>query len=101
MDHTRRVAGADWRITAGGKRIADVLSLLAIQVGRPVVDRTGLTDLFDIELQYNSRPLSTSADDRGPQIFVAIEEQLGLKLQPGTANLEVLTIDRVEPPSPD
>jgi hypothetical protein len=40
-DGTRRVPGAATRLTAGGMRISDVVSVMARQIRRPVVDRTG------------------------------------------------------------
>jgi uncharacterized protein (TIGR03435 family) len=104
MDHTRRVPGADTRLTAGGTPIAGVLNLIANQVRRPVIDRTGLTGVFDIELQFTSRPLAASAADdaeSGPAFITALREQLGLKLEEGTAAVEVIVIDRAEPPSPN
>jgi uncharacterized protein (TIGR03435 family) len=93
------------RLTAGGTRISGILALLANQVGRPVVDGTGLSQPFDIELPYSAlRPLTVEAPPPAPDagllpIREAIQSQLGLKLEEGTAPVEVLVIDRVERPS--
>jgi uncharacterized protein (TIGR03435 family) len=73
---------------------------LPLQLGldRPTVDRTGLSGNFDIELKW-SRDISPTGDQ--PSVFTALEEQLGLKLQPGRAPLDVMVIDAVSRPMPD
>jgi len=63
--------------------------------GRPVVDRTGLTGTFDIDMKW-----SASGDD-GPSLFTALQEQLGLKLEPSRAPFEVVVIDAIRRPTPD
>jgi uncharacterized protein (TIGR03435 family) len=78
-------------------------------VQRVILDRTGLTDRYDLDLDWS--PDSTfgtgasadrqTADASGASLFTALEEQLGLKLEPQRAPVEVLVIDRVERPSPD
>lgn len=89
----------------GGRPIADLLPSLGNIVDRLVVDRTGLTGTFDLELQWNAAPLapggSTSAATDGPSIFTALQEQLGLKLEGARGPVEVLVIDRIEHPTPD
>ena len=55
-----------------------------VLAGRPVIDKTGLTGLYDIKLQWSDAglsPATTTDADRGPSLLTAIEEQLGLKLQ--------------------
>jgi uncharacterized protein (TIGR03435 family) len=73
---------------------------LPLQLGldRPAVDKTGLSGRFDIEFKW-SREVSPTGDQ--PTVFTAIEEQLGLKLQPGRAPLDVMVIDAVNRPTPD
>jgi uncharacterized protein (TIGR03435 family) len=67
-------------------------------VGREVNDKTGLTGLYDIELnwQWNDDP---GSGDTGPSIFTALQEQLGLKLEPAKAPVDVVVIDHLERPS--
>ena len=65
--------------------------------GRPVVARRGLIEGFDFVLRFAQDPAST--DPRFPSIFTGLTEQLGLKLEPTRAPVEVLVIDRVERPS--
>jgi uncharacterized protein (TIGR03435 family) len=91
------------RITAGGAPIAGIVQEVSGVVRRPVVDRTGENRPFDIELRYApprilDRPI---ADNQPPDIFTALREQLGLRLQSTTAQVPVMVIDRLEPPTPD
>ncbi len=66
---------------------------------RPIVDQTGLTGRYDIRLRY-TKDDSTSTDPNAPPgLFTAIQEQLGLKLEPVKAPVDVFVIDRVEQPS--
>jgi len=74
---------------------------LAGQLGRPVIDRTGLAGAFDFKLEWT--PDAAQADaapvDAGPSLFTALQEQLGLKLESTKAPAEVIVIDHVERPS--
>ena len=87
-------------------------TLLANILQRPVIDKTGFADSFDVNLDWTPdqttpglmapdvpRPPVPSADDPGPTIFAAIEEQLGLKLRAAKAPVEVLVIDRAQKPT--
>ncbi len=62
---------------------------------RPVLDRTGLIGTYDYKLDWAARG---TADAGAPSIFTAVQEQLGLKLEPAKAPVEVLVIDHVEKP---
>jgi bla regulator protein blaR1 len=71
-------------------------------VGRPVVNKTGISGLFDIQLEFTTEAKLeklNAADDAGPSIFAALQEQLGLRLVPARGQGEVLVIDHVERPS--
>jgi uncharacterized protein (TIGR03435 family) len=75
-------------------RLADHLSFYA---GRPVLDKTRLSERYNISLVF--APLPSQADSNVgdfPNVFVALQEQLGLKLQPDKADLEVIVIDHME-----
>jgi uncharacterized protein (TIGR03435 family) len=63
-------------------------------VGRPVLDRTGLTGVYAFELNF-----STSEGDDRPEMSTALQEQLGLKLEPVRAPIEVLVVDHIERPT--
>lgn len=76
---------------------------------RRVVDRTGVTGSFDIDLRFRPDPGARgggppgvgSVDPDAPSIFTAVEEQLGLKLVPDRAPIDVLVIERLERPTAD
>ena len=97
-----------------GVPMALIAQSLTQTVGRPVIDKTGLTGLFDLHLEWNSQAtvevlaregprdpnkLSPSADHRSPSIFAAVQEQLGLRLESDRGPVEILVIDHVEKPS--
>jgi uncharacterized protein (TIGR03435 family) len=67
-------------------------------VDRLVVDKTGLSGSFDVDLTWTPDP---TADTTGPSIFTALQEQLGLKLEAQRGPVEVLVIDRAEMPTVD
>jgi uncharacterized protein (TIGR03435 family) len=71
---------------------------------RPVIDRTGLAGHYDLVLQWTPDGLGNDgkraeAPEDAPDLFTAIKEQLGLKLQPMKANADVFVIDRAEQPT--
>jgi uncharacterized protein (TIGR03435 family) len=66
-------------------------------VGRPVLDRTGLSGLYDVDMTYVNDALTPDA--AGPSIFTAIRDELGLKLDSTKVPVEMLVIDHIERPS--
>jgi len=87
--------------------LAQLAPILSLMVGRTVVDKTGLTERYDIELTFTpDRPLpgpdgtpAPAPTDSGPSLFTALQEQLGLKLDPSKETVDVLVIDHVERPT--
>jgi uncharacterized protein (TIGR03435 family) len=91
--------------------------ILVSQLDRPVADKTGLTGLFNFHLEFapdetspgflrrmqqleDDRPAGAPADPTGGiSIFTAVQEQLGLKLEPAKEPREFIVIDHVEKPS--
>jgi uncharacterized protein (TIGR03435 family) len=73
-----------------------------LDAGRIVVNRTGVTGRFDVDLRWTPNP-GTAPDeaDAPPGLATALREQLGLRLQADTAPLEHLIVDSVERPEPD
>jgi uncharacterized protein (TIGR03435 family) len=64
-------------------------------LGRPVIDKTGLQGSYGFSLDFASTP----GDDSLPDIFAALQEQLGLRLESTKGPVEILVIDRAEKPS--
>jgi len=73
--------------------LATFALLLGRPVDRPVVDRTGLTGKYDIDLKF--APINAT-DSQLPSIFTALQEQLGLKLEAEKQPVETLVIDHVD-----
>lgn len=88
-------------MSARAVRIDDLASQLSWTQQRPVIDRTGLTGEFDVDLYFQAELAATGPGAAGaaPSIFSAVQDQLGLKLDPVRAPLEVLVIDSVTSPA--
>jgi uncharacterized protein (TIGR03435 family) len=74
------------------------------ELGRIIIDKTGLTGKYDLTLKWtpeNGHPsaLNGEPDTSAPSIFTAIQEQLGLKLESTKASIPVLVIDHAELPA--
>jgi uncharacterized protein (TIGR03435 family) len=67
---------------------------------RPSIDRTGLSGSYDIKVEWTPAETPDAGTDCVPP-FIAIEEQLGLKLERRKGPIDVLVIDSVERPTPD
>jgi uncharacterized protein (TIGR03435 family) len=100
------------RFTARAQKIEALSLILSTRVSRSVLDRTGLTGYFDFDLEWTpaagepglpppNGPANDRPDDSGPSIFTALQEQLGLKLDPQRGPVGVLIIDHAEQPTPD
>lgn len=85
-----------------GTNVPMLVSTLSMQLGRSVVDKTGLSGGYDFTLQWTPDDAAPSADDAvGPSLFTALQEQLGLKLESDKALAEVIVIDHLDMPSPN
>jgi len=110
LNHTLEAIGMSMTGTRGNA--AGLTNLLTGELDRPVVDKTGLKGLFDLHLEWNreatarvlgsgglrSSSESTRSEDDSPSIFDAVQEQLGLQLEPNKASFEVLVMDQAEKP---
>jgi uncharacterized protein (TIGR03435 family) len=74
--------------------------ILSRSMDRAVVDQTGLDGRYAFMLRWAPDRLTPGADAL-PSIFTAVQEQLGLKLEPRRLPLGVVVIDRAEQPSPN
>jgi uncharacterized protein (TIGR03435 family) len=100
--------------------MARFAEMLSAQTDRPVQDETGIQGVFNISLEWTPENLGTqpegtaplpevnrggvtrrqeTATERGSSIYTAVQEQLGLRLEPRTAPLEYLIIERAEKPT--
>ncbi len=95
--------GGDIGLIAGAFSMAQFAQFLQ-RLGRPVIDKTGLTGWYDFDLAFAPLAPPTAgapADPSRPTIFIALEEQLGLKLQTTNGPLDVIVIDSIEQPASD
>ena len=110
------MGGLGGPLTGQGINIENLVRVLSQQLGRTILDETGLTGKYDFTLKWTpddrAGPISAanqgggsrsddapSSDSSGPSIFTAIQEQLGLKLESRKVPVEMLVIDHVEAPS--
>jgi uncharacterized protein (TIGR03435 family) len=93
--------GSSWgasRIRVQGGPMGQLVFCLADTLSRTVVDQTGLTGSYDIELIWTPDE-QQGTPDAGPTIFTALEEQLGLRVKPDKGPVQVLVVDHAERPS--
>ena len=101
-------------LSAGSVAIIQFASAISQQLGRTVVDRTGLTGNFNIDITFTPDRLpqrppgapdgpinlnGVSIDPNGPSLLTAIQEQLGLKLEPSKTMMDIVVVDSVEHPT--
>jgi len=102
-----------------GLTMAGLANRIRNFAGRPVIDRTGLTGTFDATLRFTPDAAAMRASalpgvpvpapsanpqaaiDEAPPLQAALQEQLGLKLEPQTGTTTVLVIERIEKPTDD
>lgn len=94
----------DREIDAKAIWMSSLAMMLTQVVHRPVLDRTGLIGNYDVALQWTpdlavDAGSTEAAPDTGPSLFTAVQQQLGLKLQPAKQKVDVLVIDHLEMPS--
>lgn len=108
-------------LTAQGLPLEPLVRELSLQLGRTVIDKTGLTGNYDYSLKWTSDVTvgafgerlppraaegsqpgtggTSEPESSGPSIFTALQEQLGLKLESQKGPVEILVIDHAEKPS--
>ena len=91
MDAGNEVIG----LSATGTSTDEFAQQLARQLGAVVVNKTGLQGLYDFNLQWKQDGSNAS----GQSLLTAVEEQLGLKLEPQNTPTQVLVIDHIEKPA--
>jgi uncharacterized protein (TIGR03435 family) len=108
-------------LKANGAQMDMLVRGLSGQVGRTIIDKTGLTGKYDFNLHFTPENMPPSGpgpgpgpdgghsggdappptDTTGPDIFTAVQEQLGLKLVPEKGPVDVVVIDHIDRPSPN
>jgi uncharacterized protein (TIGR03435 family) len=96
-------------VTAQGIALSTLANFLTQTLGRPVVDETNLSGRYDFTLHYSPESMSAQLlpsdsstpqpNSGGPSILTALQEQLGLQIESGKAQMQVLVIDHIERPS--
>jgi len=87
-------------LTAHDVPLDNLAYALSGRLSRTVVDKTGLKGKFDLSLTWSPDDESAAASDSSaPSLFTALQEQLGLRLQPAKGPVETLVVDHVEIPS--
>ncbi|HWB32734.1 MAG TPA: TIGR03435 family protein [Acidobacteriaceae bacterium] len=98
-DQTANGHGTDLTQIYTSATIADfILGMQFFVPDRPMVDQTGLTGRYDIRLRYTPDESRTTDPNAPPGLFTAIQQQLGLKLEPVKVPIDVFKIDHVERP---
>lgn len=85
-----------------GIGIKPLLQVLQRQVDRKVVDRTGLTGVYDFELKFSTNATGekqAAVDENLPSLFTALEEQMGLRLESARGPVRSVVVDHIEMPS--
>src|SRR5215469_4430335 len=113
-DRQRMMRMGRGSVDGQGVPVEFLIRAISGHLGRPVIDRTGLTGNFDIKLQWTPDPGQAltplggapppgveppPSDPNGPSIFTALQEQLGLRLESQKGPVDLIVIDRVERPT--
>jgi uncharacterized protein (TIGR03435 family) len=91
--------GTEETVTYTSSTMQDFTAGEQLFLDRPLIDQTGLTGKYDFSLNYTFDQMRVTDPNAPPGMFTAIQEQLGLKLQPVKAPVDVLVIDSVQKPS--
>ena len=95
-------------VSASNVTMGDFINFMTrnVKLDRPIVDKTGIQGRYDFELdwtpddtQFGGRTETTPPADgasTAPSLFTAVQEQLGLKLEPRKTPIDVLVVDHFE-----
>lgn len=99
---------------SGGQTMASFSVILSRVMNRPVIDKTGLTGAFDIDIRFDTEglegvptlppstgPRTDTQPDPVPSLFTVLQDQLGLKITPDRVPIDVIVIDHAEHPTED
>jgi uncharacterized protein (TIGR03435 family) len=93
-------------MTATAVPLSTLAEVLADQLSHTVIDKTGLTGDYDFRLKWTSEDQSNNTADNGttdrpPDLFTALQEQLGLKLESTKGPVTTLVVDHADQPTPN
>lgn len=94
-------------LTGTAVSLSALVYMLSGHLNRTVIDKTSLTGKYDLHLKWApDRPAMAGSDagqpdDAGPSLFSALQDQLGLKLDPAKGPVITLVVDHIDPPSPN
>jgi uncharacterized protein (TIGR03435 family) len=91
--------GTEVTVSVTSASMADFIMGMQFFLDRPLVDQTGIAGRYDFSLRYTYDEVHSTDQDAPPGKFTAIQEQLGLKLDPVNAPVDVLAVEHVEMPS--
>ena len=94
------ISGLPGKLMAEKAGLAGLAAYLSGQLGRPVIDRTGLVGTYAFQLD-REKAWSVGAalpDGSGPSIFTALQEQLGLRLESQRGPIETIVIESASKP---
>ena len=86
------------QVTASNLHMKALANYLSRQTDRVVIDKTGLPARYDLTLKWSPDLAQTEHSDDAPPLFTALQDQLGLKLQPSRGPVPTLVIDHIERP---
>ena len=107
--------GSNWRVEHGGQTLAVVATILSGTLGIKVIDQTGVTDVFNMTWEFGpdentpgvgrffemTGTAPPSGPPTAPSVFRALQEQLGLTVEPIKGPRGYVVIDHIEKPTPD
>ncbi len=97
-DYQTRMSEQGLELVISNASMIAVTSVLSAMVEAPVIDRTGLTGIYNYTLQFG-RDWSARNPESWPSIFTAVQEQLGLKLEAVDKPVPNLVVDHITKPT--
>ena len=98
-DQTSRDSGGTREMKLTNTSMDEFTLSMKFFLDRPVVDKTGLSGKWDFELKWTYDDTRVTNPNAPPGLFTAVQEQLGLRLDPVKAPVDVMVVDAVERPT--
>ncbi|HVW08874.1 MAG TPA: TIGR03435 family protein [Bryobacteraceae bacterium] len=94
--------GRDLTIEGDAMNVTELAGTISMVLDRPVIDKTGVSGTFDVDLRWTPEPGEagdsdeTTVENSSGSIFTVLQEKLGLKLRKATGPIDVLVVDHVD-----